>query len=153
MRARRLFQKWTFRAPFPNPRFCSPTSQSVDEVAKNYPLKPEESRKAPRVSERLGFLSPGPSDRHFLTVVRGLCFGRGNHPDRSQQAPVVPPINPLQRAELDVVETAPRSPVADQLGLVEPDHRLGERVVIGIAAAADALDTAGIANAFGVADR
>jgi len=43
MRARRLFQKWTFRAPFLNPRFCSPTSQSVEEVAKNYPLKPEES--------------------------------------------------------------------------------------------------------------
>ena len=36
--------------------------------------------------------------------------------------------HPLPRPELDVVETAPRSPVADQLGLVEPDHRLGVRV-------------------------
>ena len=40
----------------------------------------------------------------------------------------VEPVDPFQGGELEVVEALPRSAVADELGLVEPDDRLGQRV-------------------------
>ncbi len=44
-------------------------------------------------------------------------------------------------------------PPADQLGLVEADHRLGERIVVGVAAGSDRGDSTGVGEALGVADR
>jgi hypothetical protein len=43
---------------------------------------------------------------------------------------VVEPVDPFGVGDLEVVESLPGSPGLDQLGLVEPDHRLGQRVVI-----------------------
>ena len=47
------------------------------------------------------------------------------------------PPDVLEGGELDVLEAAPRAPESDQLGLVGPDDRLGQRVVVGVSAAAD----------------
>src|SRR5438105_2981102 len=66
------------------------------------------------------------------TVVR---FGRSlleldwwHVADRSEEATVVPPVDPPEGGELDVFDGAPRSLglVVDELGLVEPVDRLGQ---------------------------
>ncbi len=67
---------------------CLPPSLLMlrDEIPPRAPLDPdwqiwaacaeaEVEGEPPRVSWRLGFLSPGPGDRSCLTVIRGLCFG------------------------------------------------------------------------------
>jgi nucleotide-binding universal stress UspA family protein len=47
--------------------------------------------------------------------------------------PSVPPPDVLERRELDVLVGVPRAGAADELGLVEPVHRLGVSVVIAVA--------------------
>ena len=44
----------------------------------------------------------------------------------------VEPVDPFQGGELEVVESSPGAAVADELGLVEPDDRLGQRVVVAL---------------------
>jgi hypothetical protein len=39
--------------------------------------------------------------------------------------------------QLDVLDGSPRAAVEDELGLVEPDHRLGQGVVVGVPPGAD----------------
>ena len=98
-------------------------------------------------------MSPGLLDQFSLTVVERFRFSRRDHPDRLQQTPVVPPVDPFEASELDVVDPAPWTLTVDQLGLKQPDYRLRECIVERVAAAADALDAAGLGEAFGVADR
>jgi len=62
-------------------------------------------------------------------------------------------IDPFQRRELDVVDPLSRTAPADQLGLVEPHHRLGQGVIVGIAFGSDRGDGAGLGQSLGVADR
>src|SRR4051812_37410327 len=66
---------------------------------------------------------------------------------RFQQPAGVERGHPFQRRVLHVVEATPRTRVADHLGLEQADHRLGERVVIGIAAIS--LTVATLAPGFG----
>jgi len=61
-----------------------------------------------------------------------LC--RWDVADRFEEAAMVEPVDPFERRELDVVEVLSGALLADQLGLEEDDHRLGERVVMGVAA-------------------
>ena len=42
--------------------------------------------------------------------------------------------------------------MADAFGLVEPDHRLGHRVVVAVTNGADGGERAGVCEPFGVAD-
>ncbi len=98
-------------------------------------------------------MSPGLRDRHFLTVIERLCFGRGDHPDRGQKTPVVPPVDPLEAPELDIIEPAPWVLVVDELGLEEADHGLRQGVVERVTAASHALNATGFGEAFRVADR
>jgi hypothetical protein len=65
---------------------------------------------------------------------------------------VIEPVDPLQGGVLDLVDAPPGATPADQLGLVQADDRLGQRVVVGVAAGADRGDRAGLGEAFGVAD-
>ncbi len=48
---------------------------------------------------------------------------------------MIEPVHVLERVVLDVVEAPPRSPDPDQLGLVEPDDRLGEGIGVTVALA------------------
>jgi hypothetical protein len=67
-------------------------------------------------------------------VVGGLELSRGDVADGFEEAAVVEPVDPLKGGVLDVVDALPWAPPADELGLVQPDDRLGERVVVGVAA-------------------
>ena len=86
-------------------------------------------------------------------MVARFGFRRRNIADRLQQPPVVEPVDPFERGELDRFEAAPRPAPVDDLGLVEAVDRLGEGVVIGIADAADRGLDAGLGQALGVLDR
>ena len=57
--------------------------------------------------------------------------------DLVERSAVVEPVDLLERGVFEVVEAPLRSPVTNQLGLVETDDRLGQGVVIRIAAGAD----------------
>ena len=70
-------------------------------------------------------------------VVALLGFGRRDVADGLQEPPVVEPVHPFQRRELDGFERPPRSAPMDDLGLVEAIDRFGESVVVGIADAAN----------------
>ena len=53
------------------------------------------------------------------SVVALLGFGRRDVADGLQEPPVVEPVHPFQRRELDGLEAAPWSAPMDHLGLVE----------------------------------
>jgi hypothetical protein len=68
-----------------------------------------------------------------------LGFGRRYVTDGLQESPVVEPVYPFQRRELDGFERAPSCSSMDELGLIEAIDRLGESVVVGIADAVRGL--------------
>jgi len=84
-----------------------------------------------------GWDSRGRVGRALLTVVRRFVLRRRHVPAGRVEAPLVPPLHPGRGRQLDLVSGAPRPLPADQLGLVEAVHGLGEGVVVGIAAGAD----------------
>ena len=49
-------------------------------------------------------------------------------PDRREQPAVVEPLDPFECREFHGFEMPPRASTADDLGLVEPDHRFGEGI-------------------------
>ena len=65
---------------------------------------------------------------------------------------MVEPVDPLQGGVLDLVQALPWPVPANQFGLVQADDRLGQGVVVAVAAGADRGDRAGLGQAFGVAD-
>lgn len=69
------------------------------------------------------------------------------------QAFLVVPEHPFGGGQLDVVDAPPRSTAVDQLGLVGGVDRLGEGVVITIAARADRWRDAELAETVGVYQR
>src|SRR5437773_721626 len=66
----------------------------------------------------------------------------------------VVPVHPAEGRELDVLDGLPRSLTgpADELGLVEPVHGLGERVVVTVANRTDRWDRAELGESFAVTD-
>jgi len=82
-----------------------------------------------------------------------LTLGRRDVSDRLEQAPVIKPRDPLQGRELDVLEAAPRPPTPDDLRLEQTNYRLGQRVVVRVADAADGGLDPHFGQALGVADR
>jgi hypothetical protein len=79
-------------------------------------------------------------------------LGRRNVSDRPEQAAVVEPVDPLECGEFHRVEAAPRPAPMDHLGLEEAYHRLGERIVVAVADAADGGLDGGLRESLGVAD-
>ena len=55
----------------------------------------------------------------------------------AEQAVVVEPPDPLEGGEFDIFEPGPRTAGVDEFGLVEPDDRLGQGIVVGVPSAAD----------------
>lgn len=70
-------------------------------------------------------------------VVIFLRFSRRDVSYWLQKTPVVEPVDPLERCELDGFEVSPRPTPMNDLGLVKPVDRFCERVVIGVAYAPD----------------
>jgi hypothetical protein len=87
------------------------------------------------------------------SVVGGLEFGWWEMADGPQEPAVVEPVDPLQGGVLDLIQALPGATPADQLGLVQADDRLGQRIVERVAAGADRGDCAGVGQPLGVADR
>jgi hypothetical protein len=50
---------------------------------------------------------------------------------------MIEPVDPLERRELDGIDAAPGSSLPNDFGLVQPNNRLGERVVVGVPDATD----------------
>src|SRR6266540_1327577 len=67
------------------------------------------------------------------TLGRGDKLRRWAVVERAVQAALVPPLHPRQGGQLDLAGSSPRAAGADQLGLVQPVDRLGQRVVVAIA--------------------
>jgi hypothetical protein len=63
-----------------------------------------------------------------LTVVGLFELDRRHHRDLAVKAAVVEPVDVLEGGELDIVEAAPWSLAADELGLVETVEALGQGV-------------------------
>jgi hypothetical protein len=72
--------------------------------------------------------------------------------NRFEQACRVEPADPAQARKFDALERAPRAQPRNDLRLEEPNRRLGERDVVG-AAAADRWRDAGVAEPVGLAHR
>jgi hypothetical protein len=72
-----------------------------------------------------------------LPIVVCLSFCRWDVADGFEQSLVVEPGHPFQCGHLDVFAGLPGRAAMDQLGLVEPVDRLGERIVVAVTAAAD----------------
>ncbi len=64
----------------------------------------------------------------LLSVVGSFELSRRDVTDGFEESAMVEPVDPLEGGVLDVVDALPRTTPADELGLVEPDDRLGERV-------------------------
>lgn len=71
-------------------------------------------------------LGPGSS------VVVVLELGGWDVAELAVESAVVEPVDPGEGLQLDVLRVAPGAPPADELGLVEAVHRLGERVVVAL---------------------
>ena len=73
--------------------------------------------------------------------------------NRSQEPLVVEPGHPVESGELDIIDSLPRAVLSNDLGLVQADHRFGQRVVIGIAPASNRRFDPGFGEPLRVADR
>src|SRR3974390_2748764 len=92
-----------------------------------------------------------PAERLGLTPL-GFVFGWWDVADGRVQPCGVPPVNPGQGGQLDVLDSPPWTLEGDQLGLVETEDRLGQGVVVGVAPRADRGGRSDLGEAFGVAD-
>ena len=103
--------------------------------------------------EAVWFESRHHSELVGLCIEAGLCFGGRDVADGFEQAAIIEPVDPFESGELDGFEVSPRASPVDHLGLEEPDHGFGERVVVAVADAAHGGLDPGLREAFGVLDR
>ena len=85
-------------------------------------------------------------------VEVGLGFCGRDVPDGLENASVVEPVHPFEGCIFHGLEAAPRATSVNDLGLEETVDRLGKRVVITIADAADRGFDPGFGEALGVAN-
>src|SRR5215217_1080448 len=100
-----------------------------------------------------GLCGTGPGWRLVILMVSGFVLGWAHTAQRGVEAAVVPPVNPLQSGQLDLLDAAPGSAAFDQLGLEQPIDCLGECVIKAVPAAADRADDAELGEPVGVAHR
>src|SRR3712207_8686367 len=70
-------------------------------------------------------------------MVARLGLGGWDVADRLEETAVVEPVHPLEGGELDGFQRLPGPEPSDHLGLEQANDALGQRVVVGIADAAD----------------
>ncbi len=86
-------------------------------------------------------------------MVLMLVLDRWDVPDRGVQPGLVEPVHPEKGCQLEIIDASPWSFPSDALGLVEPDHALGQGVVERVTDGPDRGERAGVGEPFGVADR
>src|SRR5918993_1459720 len=86
-------------------------------------------------------------------MVEGFVLGWTPTAQRIVEATVVPPIDPFQGGQLDLLDAPPGSAAFDQLGLEEPVDGFGECVIKAVSAAADQTGDDVFGEPVGVANR
>ena len=66
----------------------------------------------------------------MLLIVHLFEFCRWYVANRFQEPLLVESGHPVESGELDIVDSLPRAVLSNDLGLVQADHRFGQRVVI-----------------------
>ena len=77
----------------------------------------------------------------------------GDAPNRLEHSDVAEPVHPLRGGQFHGFPGFPGAPAVNQLGFVQPVGGLGQRVVVGVAPAADRGSEDGFGKAFGIAKR
>ncbi len=90
---------------------------------------------------------------HWFNNRRLLELDGRDIPDRLEKPPVVEPIDPFQCCKLDLFDVSPRTVPPDGLGLEEPEDRLGQSVVVGVANTAHGRLDPGVGQTLRVTDR
>src|SRR5438128_11423013 len=85
--------------------------------------------------------------------VRHLELGRRHVADRLEQPTMVEPVDPFERRVFDRFQMSPRTAAVDHFGLVEPDDRLRQGVVVRIADAAHRWFGAYFGESLGITNR
>ena len=75
-------------------------------------------------------VSAGLFDRFVASVVELFDFERREVVDRAVRTLAVEPEHPGRGSRFDVIDVPPRALVVDEFGLVEPDLRFREGVVV-----------------------
>ncbi len=78
-------------------------------------------------------MSPGRSGWDVFTVVEVFELCWRDVSEFAEEAAVVKLVDPFEGGEFEVIKAPPWALVANQFDLVEPEHRLGQDVVVGIA--------------------
>ena len=86
-------------------------------------------------------------------MIRRFELHRRDVADRLQQPPVIEPVDPFQRCVFDGLQMPSGAATVNDLGLVEPDDRLGQCVVSGVAPASHRGLGACFGQPLGVANR
>ena len=89
----------------------------------------------------------------MLEIIHQFKLRRRNVANRFEQPAVIEPIDPIECGVLDIVKLTPGTTVVNDLGLEQSDDRLGQRVVVRIADAADRRLDAGLLQALSVTNR
>ena len=82
-----------------------------------------------------------------------FSFGWRDVADGLQQPTMIKPVYPFQRRQLNGLKRAPRPAPMNNLGLVKPVDRLGQRIVVAVANAADRGFDPCLGQTLGVFDR
>ena len=100
-----------------------------------------------------GLCGSGQDRLLLILMVGGFVFGWTPTAQRGVEAAVVPPVDPFQGGQLDLLDAPSGFAAFDQLGLVEPIDGLGECVIEAVPAAADRAGDAELGEPVGVANR
>src|ERR1700712_3575742 len=102
--------------------------------------------------EAVWFGSGGQGLHLGLGIIALFCFGGRNVADGFEQPTRVVPVDPFEGGELQRLEAPPGTAPVDHLGLEQADHRLGQRIIVGVPDAADGGLDAGLGEALGIAN-
>ena len=85
-------------------------------------------------------------------IIGLFVLYRWDIPDRAEEAVMIKPPHPSERGQFDVLDPLPRTPVADQLRLVEADDRFRQSVVVAVPFASNGGCDARFGEPLGVPD-
>ena len=88
-----------------------------------------------------------------ILIIEFFLLNRSQVADRFEQPAMVEPLHPFQQRLLHSPEMAPRAASANDLGLVQPEDRFRERIVVAVADAPDRGLDAGLGQPLRIADR
>ena len=107
---------------------------------------------APGFPEAIWFKLRGYGRGLKLGIVARFGLGRWDIADRGKDASVIEPVHPFEGGEFHCSCVAPGPPAMNDLGFEQAVDRLGERIIVGIADAADRWLDPCLGQTFGVSN-